>query len=212
MAEIKLPTRDELESKYNITNAPAKRESLQPVVKGPVTRKKKSLGKRLAEMFIGKDVEDIKEYILFTAVIPTIQNIICDIPQLIFFGRPSPRSIYGQPIDPRQNYTNYSRLSFTQDPKPRTDMYGRPVSDRKNYMFDDPVFRTYAEAEIIRSHMVDLVQQYGYVTVAQLNELMNIKSQNFTDYDWGWRSLAACDIMQIREGYLLSLPKVIYLK
>lgn len=214
MAETKLPSKQELETRYNISSKPIqpeKKEPLQPIIANPVVRKKKSLGKRFAEMLIGDDVQDIGQYILRTAIVPTIQNIICDIPQLIFFRRASPRSGYGWPSDPRGTYTNYSKLSFSQDPTRQTDMYGRPIQEQKNYMFDEIIFRTPEEASMIQTNMLDIIQLYGYVTVAQVNEMMRVKP-SFTDYDWGWRNIASSSIQKVREGYLLNLPKVIYLK
>lgn len=212
MAEVQLPTRKDLETKYNISGPTQiqKNAPTQPVISGPVIRKKKPLGKRVAKMLIGSDIPDIWQYILNTTIIPSIQNMICEIPQIIFFGKASPRSSYNAPFSNGQ-YTNYSRISFSQENKPRTDMYGRPIQEKRNYMFDDIIFRTAEEAETVRSHMYDIIQSFGYVTVAQLNEMMRLVP-SVTDYDWGWRSLGFSEIRHVREGYLLDLPKAIYLK
>lgn len=227
MAESKVPTREEIARKYNLpTQAPQRlgvtpqeeRAPVKPIVSSPVTRKKKSLGQKFADTFIGNGVTDLKGYIINVAIVPTVKTLVCrlmqDIPQLIFFGRT------GGPV----GYTNYSSSQPPWDTRRgssgyRYDKIGVEASyyptartyQQPNYKFDDIIVGTAAEAESIRSEMLDRIEVYGAVTVAEVNDMLRVPSEAI-DNDWGWYNIASCQIKQVRNGWMVSLPRCVYLK
>jgi len=66
------------------------------------------------------------------------------------------------------------------------------------------------EAEEVIDRMFDLVSRYEVVTVADLYELVGVSGE-YTDAKWGWTDLRGAAAMRIRDGYLLDLPRPIYL-
>lgn len=223
MANIPIPTADELSRKYNapLVQQTQEKKPVTKIAANPVTVKKKSFGKKFAELFFSSDIQDIQTYVLEVAVIPTIKNTICnilhDIPELLFWGKTSRTGTYSAPWqDPRQTTFRYDRVALNSTQ--RTDMYGRPTQTppqqqpQRNYMFDDIILRTATEAEALRTQMLDRIELYGAVTVAEVNEMLNVQNNNFTNYDWGWKNIASCEIRQVRGGYLVSLPPCTYLK
>lgn len=220
MADIKLPTRIDMEEKYGASQKIPQLQSpdkkpITPVTIKPVTRKKRSLSQRFADAFLGENITDVKHYILSVAVIPTAKRMICDllrdIPQLIFFKTTYSGGYYQNQPWNNPNQMPYNKISLGNI-QPKTNMYGQPTQQTQNYMFDDIILSSYAEAEAMRDQMLDRIDLYGYVTVAEVNGMMRVPSANATDWNYGWRNLSSCEIRQVRGGWMLMLPRCTYLK
>ena len=54
--------------------------------------------------------------------------------------------------------------------------------------------------------MNEIVETYGLVKVADLYDLVGLTC-NYTDNKYGWTSLRTADIVRVRDGYTLKLPK-----
>lgn len=215
MSDIKLPSRDDLAKKYGPNELYSAQPSPQkvpvtPVTIKPVTRKKRSFSRRFADAFLGENIVDVKQYVLNVAVIPTLKKLICDIPQLLFF-RSVGNSYFGPNtynLGANPNTMPYNRIST---PSSTSSLFTNSQPQQQNYMFDDIIFSSFAEAEAMRTQMVDRISLYGQVTVGEINEMMR-QPVNPVDYNWGWRNVSSCEIRQIRGGYLLMLPRCTYLK
>lgn len=214
MADIKLPSRDDLAKKYGPSELYSAQPTQQkvpvtPVTVKPVIRKKRSFSRRFADAFLGENIVDVKQYIFNVAVIPTLKKLICDIPQLLFFR--SINNYYGTNtynLGANPNAMPYNRIST---PSSTSSIFTNQQPQQQNYMFDDIIFSSFAEAEAMRSQMLDRIGLYGQVTVGEINEMMR-QPVNPVDYNWGWRNISSCEIRQIRGGYLLMLPRCTYLK
>lgn len=214
MAEQKIPTRDELEKKYAIKQQETQKEPVQKIATGPVTIKKRSLGRRFADIFIGKDINDVGNYILMGVVVPSLKTIICDVardvPQLLFFGTTRNVPGYGpNQYNPQASYFRYDKVSTS--PTTTTNMYGQPKAQTTNYMRDDIILRTAGEAESVLLQMLDRIERYGEVTLLEVNDMLGVPFSH-TDNDWGWKNLASARIRPVRGGHLLDLPPITYLK
>ena len=71
--------------------------------------------------------------------------------------------------------------------------------------FDDIILETRWEAEEVLSHMIDLIENYGVASVADLYELVGITG-SFTDNKYGWTNLSSATVSRVRDGYLINLP------
>ena len=77
---------------------------------------------------------------------------------------------------------------------------------RAAHDFDEIILDTRREAEEVLSRLYDILSKYEVVTVSDLYDLTGIDS-NYTDQDWGWTELRGSQIVNVRNGYLLDLPK-----
>lgn len=94
-------------------------------------------------------------------------------------------------------------------------MYGQQTSNLvkpPNVMADDILFATIAEAETVRSAMLERLDRYGSFSVAEFKDMVGIGPIEAVEYDWGWRNLRDATIKAVREGYLLLLPRIGFLK
>lgn len=73
-------------------------------------------------------------------------------------------------------------------------------------VFDQIVVSSRAEAEEIVSSLVGRITGYGCATVADLYDMVGIKSK-FTDTNWGWIELKDVTLRNTDHGWLIDLPK-----
>src|SRR5687768_12087852 len=62
------------------------------------------------------------------------------------------------------------------------------------------------DAEKIIECLSDVIDTYEYASLADFYELVGI-SPIAADHKWGWSSMNGATVIQIREGYFVSLPE-----
>lgn len=177
----------------------------QKIVKGRVRKQKKTFMKQIVETFIGEEVDSVGDYILHDVVIPAIKNTLSDaiqggIEMLLFGDRDSSRR--------RRNGGNKPNISYSDYSKPNR-RHQRAGGHRGRSM-SDIVLDTRNDAQEVLNSLVDIIDEYGQATVSDLNDLLGV-SGKYTDNDYGWENLNAARISSVRGGYLLDMPKPIYL-
>ena len=188
----------------------AKPEKLEKIVTGEVVQRKKPLGKRMAETFIGGDAQSVGSYVLMDVLIPAAKDTIADAVsqgiERMLFGevRSTSRRTGGKPSNGYVSYNRYS--NSTAHPALRKDEPQVSRRNRATHNFEEIILATRPEAEEVIDRLFDLVSRYESATVADLYELVGVSS-NYTDDKWGWTNLQGASAVRIREGYLLDLPK-----
>jgi hypothetical protein len=197
-------------------SAPSEPKNVQAVVTNEAVAKKKSLGKRAREIFVGGDSKTVIQYMISEILVPQAKDMIVEAVQQGFermiFGESRSRHRTGsRPAGPN-NYTNYNRYSGRgNNPIGRSERADRPpaASTRSNVL-DDIVVQTRVEADAVLDQMFEIVNEYGSVSVADLYTSLDWSS-NSIDHKWGWTSLAGSDIRRVHDGYLLMFPKPVSL-
>lgn len=185
-------------SKEMKTEAPVEKK-VEKVVRGKVkTRENKS--RKLTDIFIAEDAENVKSYIFMDVLVPAIKKAISDIVtdgiDMILYGESRGRK------SKSSNKVSYSRYYDDQ----------RGGRDRENYRarsrfdYDDIVFDSRGEAEAVREQMVELIDQYGVVTVADMYDMADLTSP-YTSNKYGWTNIRSAEAVRVRDGYILKLPK-----
>lgn len=157
--------------------------------------KKRSLGRRFADIFLDEDVESVKEYIVFDVIIPTIKDGVLDMLSMLFYGRPRGKSKGG-------TYISYNNMSS----KSRTS---RPSERRRVSNYQDIILESRSEAEDVLDVMREILDKYKEVSVADLYDACGITGVGYTDNQFGWDDLHGVNIRRCHEGYLLDLPRPI---
>lgn len=189
---------------------------VEKVVEGAVVRRKKPLGKRFAETFIGGNAKSVFGYILFEVLVPAAKDTIADVVtqgiERTLYGdsRSSTRRAGGGPRGGSNSagYVSYNRYSSPSQSSrtreredPRMTQRGRATHD-----FDEIILDTRTEAEEVIEALFELVSKFEQATVADLYDLTGIDSGH-TDYKWGWKDLRGARATRVRNGYLLDLPQ-----
>ena len=179
-------------------------KKVKKVTTGKVIQKKKSLGRRFADTFVGEDIDNVSSYIIHDVLVPAAKSTISDAVQgaieMILFGE---RRGDRTRRDRGRSYVSYDKKSYNAPER-------RDIShkNRSRHNFDDIVLSTRGEAEEVLSHLVDLTIDYGEASVGDLYDLVGITGE-FTDRKWGWLDLSKASVSRGRDGYLLDLPKPI---
>jgi len=188
------------------TKKPEKK--VEKVTTGKVVKQKKTLGKKFTETFLGDNIESVSSYIIYDILIPAAKNMITDTVsngiEMLLFGQTRGSRTRR---DRGRSYVSYSNYY-----KDRYRDRARYVSQRNRarHNFDDIILESRGEAEEVLSHLVDLTEDYGMASVADLYDLVGVTS-NFTDNKYGWDNLSSGRVVPVRGGYLLELPRPIVL-
>lgn len=186
--------------------APKKHE-VAPVAKG--TLRKQSFWGRTAKEFFGNNPEDgmtIGEYIWFGAIIPFVKNGIMDVVGYMLFGQSG--------YIPRNNIMGTNRVigagKIAYSSISTGKVMGQQVSQPKMpYDYDQLVFATKAEAQVVLESMFELIDSpYERVTVGDLYDLAQVSPGPYTNCDYGWTNLMGSRVVNNFDGtYSLSLPR-----
>lgn len=173
----------------------------EKVVKGKVTTKKNDL-RKFTDIFISEDVANVKEYILYDILAPSIKKAFYDIVvdslnMTLFGGRNSKRSTAD-----KISYKDYNGISRRDDRKYSS------TRTSSGYSYDDIILETRGEAEAVLSRMDELMETYEIVRVADLYDLVGITGE-YTDNKYGWTNIHNAEIERVRDGYRIKMPRAL---
>lgn len=189
---------------------------VEQVVTGEVASRKKSVGRRLHDIFIGGDSKTVMNYVVTEVLIPQAKDMANEmvstfIEKMLYGDARSHRRPGGYRPTVSPGPTNYTRYSergnnpvgrHTMSREPNARVAGRPL--------DDLLFATRVEADTVLGKMYDLLEGYEFVSVRDLHSLIGWSS-SYIDEKWGWTNLNGSDVRRDRDGYTLTLPKPIAL-
>lgn len=180
----------------------------EKVVQGKVKIKKKNEVRKFADVFVAEDARNVKNYLLMEVAIPAIKNTIIDLitngVTMLFNGetRTSTRKRSGDYV----SYRDYSNRDRDRD---RRDRYDSP---RSRFDFDDLVFGSRRDAEATLEQLDDIIERYGMASVLDLYESAELGgSAPWTANKYGWTSLRNADVVKVRDGYIIKLPKAMHI-
>ncbi len=182
------------------------KKKVEKVITGNVIRKKPSVSKKVTDVFLGEDIDNIKDYVIFDVMIPALKDLIFD----VFSGGLS-MTLFGNST--RKNSKLYNNkgntyVSYNSMYNGSSKNSQRSITDRSRslYNFDEIILESKAEADEVLSNLVDLIDDYGIASVGDLYDSLGIHS-DFTDQSYGWMNLSSASVRRVREGYILHLPK-----
>ncbi len=181
------------------TELDTREKKVQKVVNGKV-KTKSNEGRKLASMFISEDATSVKSYIIMDVLVPTIKKTLFDIvtdslDMILNGGTGSRKHKSGSKISYRSYY----------DDK-RDDRRSGDYRARGRFDYDDLIFDSRGECEAVREQMVDLIDTYGFVTVADMYDMADLPAP-YTSNKYGWTNIRTAETVRVKDGYVLKLPK-----
>lgn len=181
---------------------PKEQKEIKPVAKAVKTRKK-STSKRMIDMIFNEDINSIKSYILLDVVLPAFKKTVVDVVtegiNSLVYGEDRPVKTVGTAS--KISYQNY----YDRKNRIASSDRGRATSTILDY--EDIVFESRGEAESVLSRMQEVISVYGTVSVSDLYELADISTDNYQLNKFGWSNLRNAEVVRIRDGYVIKLPK-----
>ena len=197
---------NELKAQQSIEEANSKK--LESVVSGNVSMRKKTTLKKVADIFFQKDINDVKSYLIMDVLIPEIRDALYNLvmnglDMMLYDGKRTRKaSSNTMRVNYSAKYNNQTSIPESSNSSPRT---------KSGLNFDDVVFDDRMDAEEVLNQMLNIIEQYDSVSVADFCELAGIPGE-YTDRKYGWTSLGAAEVKRLSGGgYVLKLPRVILL-
>lgn len=184
-------------------------------VETSVRTRKKSLGSKFTETFVSEDAGNVRHYIFGEVLVPAVKSVISDMVttgiEMLLYGetksrKRSNRSSWSS-VDSRTSYARY------YDDRDRDTRRSTRSEERRRTSWDDLVFDRRTEAEDILVRMFEVVDKYDNISISELCDMTGLRAE-YTDTNWGWEKedLAQASVARSRDGYILKLPRPIYLK
>lgn len=177
---------------------------VERVTKGKIERKPQSLGQRVKAEIISENSRSVGEHLLWDILVPAIKDTIVDLVkngvETLMYGGASPRD---DRIG-RNRGSSYVRYNSYYD-KDRDQRYHRSSSRRSDDL-DDILFDSNAEAEKVLLALIDMLDEYDFVTRGHFYELIGERTRP-SDFNWGWDNLRNARVERVRNGYRIRLPR-----
>lgn len=182
------------------------RKTIKPVVEHAAVKRKKGFGRKLKDLVVDDDSKSVGDYILYDVLIPAAKDMISEAVtgglEMVLFGERRSSSSQSRKHSPYVSYDRYSRENVQR--KPTRVRETRPIREYN----DDIILGSRGEATEVLGRMTDIIEEYSFVSVADLYDMVRIPSR-FTDNKFGWTDLSNAIIRRVRDGYLLDLPPAI---
>lgn len=180
------------------------RHKLEPVT--TTTVRKKSVAKKLSDIFISEDLNSVKGYLIYDVIVPAIKDMIVDsitkgIGRL-FYSDTRPSGGYSK--GGHTSYDSYYGKSTSKYSSSNVNNYNRDRLDISNYLI-----ATRGEAEKVIDGLIETAERYdGEASLSVFYELIG-RSDEYTDSDWCWKlqTLRQARIVRVSNGYIIDLPR-----
>ena len=180
--------------------APTDEKKIQKRVSKPAKTKKKGELRKIAEEFIVDDVKSIKTYVITDVLIPTIKDTIWDI-----LTNTLDMFLFNGTKDHRKRGKSSPKISYRDYYDSKNDR-GRNYEIRDRFDYDDLEFDSRGEADAVLTGMLETIDQYGVVSVADMYDMADVTAP-YTGNRYGWTSLRNAEVVRVRNAYIIKLPK-----
>ncbi len=205
------------------TTAEVSLEATQKVIQkaelqGTVVKKKRGVGRKIKEVFFGGDFKSTVYYVAGDVLLPAFRDMLVDAAvngaKKMVYGEngfrrrssasslPGKFTMYNTPIDRRLRDPRETVMFPDQPPYPPPATHFRSAPGNSAEI----ILSNRGDAEMLAERMIDIVEKYNFVSVADMNEILGLPSPH-TANKWGWSALNKIDIRQVAEGYTLELPE-----
>lgn len=179
------------------------------VVTKPARIRKKSELKKFADVFIQDDIAKVKDHVFNEVIIPGIKDALWDILSnglsMLLYGERD-RGRISKKTASSASFINYNSISKnrSRDREVRREPVTRNIFD-----YDELIFDSKGEAEIVLMGLDEILDSYQMATVADLYDLAGVSTDgNFTGNNYGWTDLSEAKVSRTRDGYyFIRLPR-----
>lgn len=174
---------------------------VQKVVAGNVKTRKNEV-RKFTDIFISEDAANVKSYVFMDVLVPAIKKAISDIVtdgiDMILYGSTGSGS--------RRKSSSGSKVSYSRYYDDRRDDRRDSYRNVGRFDYEDIVLPCRSDAEAVREEMLDCIERYGMVSVADMYDIAGLTPPH-TANKYGWTSIRTAEIKRVRDGYILDLPK-----
>lgn len=184
-------------------------EKRAAVISGGATKStgKKERG-RIAELLDLGEHDTVKDYVIQDIIIPSFKDVLYEIingaaEMYLFSGTKRPSKVGKIGGGP----TPYSTIFGNKNTKNKHRERDNDENKKERMSYSDVTYESKEKATKVYFKLVDALEEYDQITVADLYEYSGLDSE-WTDWNWGWTSLNGVGVSRLRGGrYMIDLPK-----
>lgn len=192
-----------------------KHKEIKPVIKGETKLHKKSFLNKMVRAFVSEDIENIPSVIFYDVVVPAVKKTAYEIITDSSYRILNDDSGTLRRSLSQTRYGGYFR-SDTERPRSVSKNSRNDVNFRDykggTQQYDSVAFGNRPDAEMVLEAMLEAISIYDSVSIADYYELADIPNDNYTLNNYGWTDLSSAKIIQVKNGYMIKLPKAIQLR
>ena len=178
-------------------------KKFQPIDGKVIVRKKGAL-KKFFDNILSDEPDSVKTYVIQEVLIPGIKKAISDIisngTDIILYGETRKNKPSSNTTGSRISYGSYSSY-YSQPQKSES------AKKDSNEFGQDIILDTRGRAENVLLQLEEAIERYKMVSIADLNDILGITG-SYTDCKYGWYDLSTAQIIRVKEGFLIKLPRV----
>lgn len=178
-----------------------------PVISGSAIERKEPLRKKFLQAYAGDSAQSVGQYLLMDVIVPGTKNIISDLVtqgiNRLLYGTSRPSQGVNSSLGGR-GYGKFFNGGANNQTQSGPTVHR--VQQSATQQFSEIILETRSDAELVIDELRSLIEAYGNAKVSNLYALIG-KTGDFTNQSMGWTNLSRAGVIQIREGYLLDLPK-----
>ena len=180
---------------------PEEEKKVESVAKGNIVKKQRSVIEKMAGLFLAQNPNEAYDDIVIDIVVPAIKNVFLDSLTTLLNGRPA-KSRGG---------TTASKLSYRdfyeKDNTNGNYRYSSKASDAIAY--DDVIFESIGDAEIVLDAMEDAIARYTRISVSDYYDLSGVEvtTRDYPAGKYGWKDISGSRVVRVKEGWIIKLPR-----
>ena len=183
-------------------------KKIEKVVTGKTSVSKNTDPGNIMSKFIVEGVQTAGKSMLMDVFLPKCKQAVYDALinglSVLFWGVGGVKKKSSTGTGTRVNYSNSSGTR----PVGGNSQYVTPTI-KKTVDPEDINFETRLDAQNVYDTMIDILEQYDKVRLAEFLELAGVSNDDFTDNKYGWKSLPPADIRRLGNGmYYIRFPKM----
>lgn len=188
----------------------------QKIVTGTVKEKKKTLGEKARELFLGDSAKGVLHYVFMEVIVPSAKDTFFQMvttgASRMAYGDKGRGSSMGLPgfQGPKTNYQTPGTPLMRSFQGVQTIPYGatnfNPSGLMPHRSSTDFLIHNRDDAMRVIEQMNTYVQQYGVVSLYDLKVFLGFEGVPWTDQNLGWNNLASARVDQVQGGWLMVLP------
>ena len=180
------------------------------VVTGEVVTVKKSGLQKFAESLIADGIDNIQDFIIKEVIVPKAKEMVCGIVDNVADGIKNGvhKLVYG---DDSPNHSESKHVQYGSYYSGNNRV--QTVSYRESgFKYEEFIFRTRGDAEATLNELRDNVAQFKMTSVADFYSCVDRDDlTRDIDNNYVWTDLRNAKVQMTRGGYILKLPKPVYL-
>lgn len=196
--------------KYPTNSHKSREKKVEKVVTGEVVTRKKNGLQKFADALISDGIDNVRDYVLREIIAPKAKDMISETVRRITEG-------ISEGVDGLL-YGESDRYRSSGQARPYASCYdNRRTAQTVTYRSaafhsEDFIFRRRGDAEMVLRELKENLSHYEVVSVADFKSLVQGDTYTaHTDNNYGWANLRDAKIRQVHGGYIVELPKPVYL-